>query len=342
MPASPRPAAVGILCVVEEAAKRKRRLDCLQAFSISAAARTFNPRDISRLSEEEAYHYFISLRFRANGGKAECPHCGCGSCYEYRTRQIFKCGNCAKQFSATTKTEFARRKLSFRQILELIVEFALPAKGKSAIEVSKCLGVSYRTAFYRLHGLRRAMQRSQQETVFDTPVEIDGAEFGGYIKPKNIKLENKDHRRFPYRSTKKQVVGVIRERRPGGRTRIVVGKTEHQAAKLMPKFIKPGTLVYADWGRGFNFMKANYPMRRIKHLVEFWRPEASTNNAECFFSVLRRAEHGVYHHIAGPYFEAYAAEVAWRQDWRWWDTKTIFEELCVAATSLVSTKAHKN
>lgn len=318
--------------MAEAKAKRKRKKSG-QLFSISAAARTFSPRDISRLTEEEAYDKFVAFRFKGNGGKAQCPYCNCGACYEYRARRIFKCKLCEKQFSATTKTQWSRRKLSFRQILELIVEFALPAKGVSAIQVSKTLGLSYRTAFYRLHDLRRAMQRSQEGTVFETPVEIDGAEFGGYIRPKNLKEYREDRRQIRFRSGKKKVVCVIRERGTAGRIRTVIGKTEHQAAKLIPKYVKRGTRIYADWGRAFNFLNADYPMRRIKHDVEYWRPMVSTNGAECFFSVLRRAERGIYHHIAGPYFEAYAAELAWRQDRRQTDTKSVFEELAVSLTT---------
>ena len=299
MPASPIPAAVGILCVAERQAKRKR-LESGQPFPICAAARTFTPRDISRLSEDEAYAYFLSIRFKDNSGKPQCPHCKHYACYEYRTRRTFKCKLCKRQFSATTKTQFASRKLSFRQILELIVEFAIPAKGVSAIEVSKNLGISYRTAFYRLHALRRGMQRSQEGTVFDRPVDIDGAEFGGYIKPKNVKEHRNDRRRIPYRSKDKQVVCVIRERHRGGRTRTVVGKTERIAARFIPKFIKPGTRIYADMGQAFNFLKRDYSMRLINHSKEYWRkPAIHTNNAECFFSMLRRAERGTYHHIGG-------------------------------------------
>ncbi len=154
------------------------------------------------MSEDEAYAYFISIRFKDNDGKAQCPHCSCGACYEYVARRIFKCVSCERQFSATTKTEFSGHKLTFRQILELIAEFALSAKGISAIEVSKKLALSYRTAFYRMHDLRYAMQRSHKDTVFDTPVEIDGAEFGGHIRPRNLRIGPKDHRRFPYRSPK--------------------------------------------------------------------------------------------------------------------------------------------
>jgi hypothetical protein len=42
--------------------------------------------------------------------------------------------------------------------------------------------------------------------------------------------------------------------------------------------------------------------------------EACTNEAESFFSHLRRAEIGIHHHFAGRYLHSYAAEMAWRED----------------------------
>jgi ISXO2-like transposase domain len=38
--------------------------------------------------------------------------------------------------------------------------------------------------------------------------------------------------------------------------------------------------------------------------------------AESFFSRLRRAEIGTHHHISGEYLNAYAIEMAWREDQR--------------------------
>lgn len=39
-----------------------------------------------------------------------------------------------------------------------------------------------------------------------------------------------------------------------------------------------------------------------------------TNQAESYFSRLRRAEIGTHHHIAGPYLNSYASEMSWRED----------------------------
>jgi len=39
-----------------------------------------------------------------------------------------------------------------------------------------------------------------------------------------------------------------------------------------------------------------------------------TNQAESYFSRLRRMEVGTHHHIAGPYLNSYASEASWRED----------------------------
>ncbi len=41
-----------------------------------------------------------------------------------------------------------------------------------------------------------------------------------------------------------------------------------------------------------------------------------TNQAESYFSRLRRMEIGTHHHISGRYLQAYANEAAWREDHR--------------------------
>jgi len=51
---------------------------------------------------------------------------------------------------------------------------------------------------------------------------------------------------------------------------------------------------------------------------------ARTNQAESYFSRLRRAEIGTHHHISGRYLHAYAREMAWREDHRRKPNGTLF------------------
>ena len=59
-----------------------------------------------------------------------------------------------------------------------------------------------------------------------------------------------------------------------------------------------------------------YNTHRINHSEAFSKDGACTNQAESFFSRLRRAAIGQHHHISGKYLGAYAVEMAWREDRR--------------------------
>jgi hypothetical protein len=74
-------------------------------------------------------------------------------------------------------------------------------------------------------------------------------------------------------------------------------------------------------------------MRRVNHSQEYKSEDgACTNEAESYFSRLRRSQYGIHHRIAGPYLYQYANEMAWREDnrrvpngmqWRWITTAAL-------------------
>ncbi len=58
-------------------------------------------------------------------------------------------------------------------------------------------------------------------------------------------------------------------------------------------------------------------MLRVNHSREFKSEDgACTNEAESWFSRLRRSEMGIHHRISGQYLYQYANEMAWREDYR--------------------------
>src|SRR5688500_7541273 len=88
-----------------------------QHFLLSAAARTLKLRDVYRMSDDEAFGAFTAIRSAENGGEAFCPFCGCTDPYVIATRRKWKCRGCGKQFSATSGTIFASRKMVFVDLL---------------------------------------------------------------------------------------------------------------------------------------------------------------------------------------------------------------------------------
>ena len=91
--------------------------------------------------------------------------------------------------------------------------------------------------------LQRLAQRLQGEAAV-APVEIDGAYFGGYIKPENRKEDRKDRRLKANQNGKRKVVVVMRER--GGRTLPFVFKAEDDAILTIRERVLGGSIIYAD------------------------------------------------------------------------------------------------
>ena len=145
--------------------------------------------------------------------------------------------------------------------------------------------------------------------------EVDGGYFGGYVKPANRRENRRDRRLRQNQSGKRKVVVVIRER--GGKTLPGVFRSEADAISFIRRQVPIGTELYADEAGSWNDLHARYTLHRINHQEAYSLGDAAqthTNNAEGFFSRMRRGEIGHHHHVAGPYLIRFAQEAAWRED----------------------------
>lgn len=285
-----------------------------QHFLLSAAARTLTLAKVARMSDEEAHQTFRCIRWVETGGNPVCPRCACNAVYEYQTRKLFKCKACSHQFSVTSGTIFASRKLAIRDYLLAIAIFVNGAKGHSALQLSRDLGVQYKTAFVLSHKLREAMAADVANHQPSGTVEVDGAYFGGYLKPANHAENRIDRRLARHQNGKRRVVVVMRER--GGRTLPFVFKSEAASLPVVESRVSPGAVIHADEARHWDGLHAVFEAKRINHKEAYSDGSACTNQAESFFSRLRRAEIGTHHRISGFYLASYATEMAWREDRR--------------------------
>ena len=106
---------------------------------------------------------------------------------------------------------------------------------------------------------------------------------------------------------------MIRER--GGKTLPGVFESEVAALNFIRRQVPRETELYADEAGSWNELHARYTLHRINHQEAYSLPgEVYTNNAESFFSRMRRGEIGHHHHVAGPYLIRFAQEAAWRED----------------------------
>ena len=289
-----------------------------QHFLLSKAAKTLSLAQVFRMTDAEAETMLCKLRWVSTNGAPVCPHCGGLNAYECRRPNgslRFRCKACVKDFTITSGTLFASHKLPLRAYLAAIAVFCNEVKGKSAMAMSRDLGVSYKCSFVLLHKLREAMAEEMRGRVVGgegKTAEVDGGYFGGYVKPTN-RVENRRDRRLAInQSGKRQVIVIARER--NGNSVPAVFKSEADAVSFIKARVAKGTVVNADEATSWDGLHGSFEMKRINHQEAYSMDGACTNWGEEFFSRIRRAEIGHHHHIAGAYLLRYAQEATWRED----------------------------
>ena len=234
-----------------------------QHFLLSRPAKSLSLAQVFRMSDAEAEATFAKVRWPQTNGSPVCSKCGGLNAYDCRRPNgapRFRCRACKADFSTTSGTLFASHKLPLRAYLAAIAIFCNEVKGKSALALSRDLGVSYKAAFVICHKLREAMaEELKGRTVGGEGkiAEVDGGYFGGYRKPSNLAENRVDRRLARHQTGKRKVVVIVRER--NGRSVPAVFRTEKQAQSWIRARIAKGTVVNADealvMGRSFRTLR---------------------------------------------------------------------------------------
>lgn len=282
-------------------------------FLLTAKARTLSLKDIYKGGEDKAFDLFRQLRWPETDGEPVCPKCGCVDAYHINTRRKFKCKACHHQYSPTSGTMFASRKMSYVDLLAAICMVFNSAKGMSALQLARNLDCQHKTAFVLSHKLREALAAEMKMLTLNGEVEIDGAYFGGHIRPANKAEDRVDRRLSEHQTGKRRVVVAMRQRK--GRTRTFVTKQEADGVEIVPTVVEQGSTVHADEASHWDGLHGLYETHRINHSDAYSLNGSCTNQAESYFSRLRRMV-GQHHHVSPRHLHQYAAHAAWLEDHR--------------------------
>jgi transposase-like protein len=286
-----------------------------QHFLLSAESRTLSLKGIYQAGEAAAYETFRKLRWPSTQGEPVCPKCGCLDHYDIPTRRKFKCAACHSQFSVTSGTIFASRKLSFTDLLAAICLFVNGSKGMSSVQFSRDLDVQYKTAFVLSHKLRQALAAETADATLSGEVEIDGAYFGGHVRQENRVEDRVDRRVKANQSDRRRVVVALRQR--GGRTLSFVRHSEAEGVEIARARMVAKSTLFADEASHWDALEIDFASTRINHSVSYSDGHGKhTNMVESYFSRLRRMVGGQHHHVSYRYLYQYANHAAWLEDHR--------------------------
>lgn len=297
----------------------------MQHFHLSAASRTLSLKSIYKGGEDAAYATFCKFRWPQTDGKPLCPRCGSLDAYSIPTRRKFECKGCKHHFSVTSGTIFASRKLAFMDMLAAICILANAAKGVSSLQLSRDMNVQYKTAFVFAHKLREAMASETRGQTLDGEIEIDGQYHGGHIRPANLVENRIDRRRAEYQTGTRRVVIVARQRK--GRTLTAVVRNEADGVSFIQAIAARGASIHADEASHWDVLHDMFPVSRINHSEAYCKDGACTNQAESYFSRLRRMVQGQHHFVSPRHLHQYAAHAAWLEDHRHEDNGAITKRI---------------
>ena len=133
----------------------------------------------------EAVQYFsdkdVVLAFMAAmrwpNGEPACPRCGDLNVRFIKTRRLWACRGCQKQFSVKVGTVFEDSPISLSKWLPALWMVARCKNGISSYELGRHLGVTQKTAWFMLHRIRLAMQ-SKTFSKLGGEVEVDETYIG--------------------------------------------------------------------------------------------------------------------------------------------------------------------
>jgi transposase-like protein len=261
---------------------------------------------------DRALAFMVEMRWPTG---VVCPRCEADKPSFLKTRRIWKCRECRRQFSVKVGTVFEDSPLGLDKWLPALWMLANCRNGISSYELARHLDVTQKTAWFMLGRIRAAMKTKSFKKLGGV-VEIDETFVGG--------LSKNMHRGRRKRLIKSHgpgaqtpVVGMI-ERGEDGRKRVEADVMRWVAvlpmARAVAKKIDANATVYTDEAHVYSKQVIDGRVHAtVNHRAkEYVRGEVHTNSVENFWSLLKRAIKGTYVSVDPFHLHRYVGEQVFR------------------------------
>jgi transposase-like protein len=126
---------------------------------------------------DRAFEY--AKRFRWPDGNVVCPRCGKAKHSFLKTRKLWFCYVCQKQFSLKLGTVFEDSALGLDKWMTGFWMLVNCRNGVSSCELARSLGITQKAAWFMLQRLRLAIQDDFYGSKLSGEVEVDESFIGG-------------------------------------------------------------------------------------------------------------------------------------------------------------------
>jgi transposase-like protein len=254
-------------------------------------------------------------------------------------RRVWKCGVCRKQFSVLTGTIFHGTKIPVRTWVFVIFEMCSSKNGVAAREIERKYGLTPKTAWFMTQRIREAMKREPLAGLLTGTIVADETWIGGSAKNKPKSVRNARHPqpvgdptrpvalvagkrqsfRGDWQDGKTAVLSLIDIATGEVRSKVVPDVTGATLRKAIAEQVDLGsTILYTDESR--SYMPISHELaghETVNHSADEYvryteAGPVTTNQAEGFFSQLKRSIDGTHHHVSAEHLHRYLAEFDFR------------------------------
>src|ERR1035437_4640817 len=109
----------------------------------------------------------------------KCPRCRSEKVSRIQMRFQYDCDSCRYQFSVTSGTMFQDSHIPLPKWFAVIYLMCESKKGVSANQIKRTIHVSYQTAWFLCHRIRKAIEELKVKPQLDGVVEVDETYVGG-------------------------------------------------------------------------------------------------------------------------------------------------------------------
>lgn len=245
-----------------------------------------------------------------------CPACEGKDHYYLKTRRIWKCKECGRQFSVKLGTIFEDSPIPLDKWLTAMWLLASCKNGISSYEVGKAIGVMQRSAWFMMHRIRTAVQESSLVKLGGSgnPVEVDETFIGG--KARNMHLDVKKRRVTGTGGHDKTAVMGILERGGYVRAQVVPSRKRGVLQAEVKKHVQAGTALYSDALASYDGLASEYAHKVVDHAERYVDGQVHTNGLENFWSLLKRGLSGTYVSVEPFHLFRYLDEQMFRYNYR--------------------------
>jgi len=266
---------------------------------------------------ERAFQYAVKLRWP--DGKVVCPRCGSAKHSFIKTRRLWFCYDCKKQFTVKVKTIMEDSPIGLDKWMTAVWMLVSCKNGVSSHELARALGITQKSAWFMLHRIREALgdKKFGRGKIggghSGSEVEADETFVGGRIQNMHKDRKLRYQQAGGQKGGKAIVHGMLDRDARQVRAQIVPNVTRETLQAVLLKNVKHGSKLYTDDAVAYmDGLQSRYVHEVVNKTQSYVRGRIHVNGMENFWSLLKRSLKGTYVAVEPFHLQRYVDEQVFR------------------------------